>query len=95
MYLEIQHADICAQSMYFREQKLERLQKVEECYAVILQENQCVSLKTLAVSGKDLIEAGFKPGQEMGALLNRLLEHVLDHPEDNRKDILLELAKEG
>ena len=95
MYLEIQHADICAQSMYFREQKRERLQKVEECYAVILQENQCVSLKTLAVSGKDLIEAGFKPGQEMGALLNRLLEHVLDHPEDNRKDILLELAKEG
>ena len=38
---------------------------------------------------------GYKPGQEMGALLNRLLEHVLDHPEDNRKDILLELAKEG
>ena len=28
----------------------------------------------------------------MGEILGRLLEHVLERPEDNRKDVLLELA---
>lgn len=60
----------------------------------ILKKQQCVSLKTLAVSGKDLIADGRKPGKELGVILNTLLEHVLDAPEDNEKEILLKLSRE-
>ena len=50
-------------------------------------------MKTLAVSGKDLLEAGMKPGKEMGNVLNQLLMHVLDYPEDNQKEVLLNLYR--
>lgn len=51
----------------------------------------CVSLKTMAITGRDLIEAGQKPGKELGVILNRLLEDVLEHPEHNKKEYLLNL----
>lgn len=55
----------------------------------IRMDGDCVSLKAMAVTGRDLIEAGQKPGKELGAILNRLLEDVLEHPEHNRKEYLL------
>ena len=59
----------------------------------ILQENQCVSLKDLAVTGKDLMALGMKPGPEIGSLLKQALEHVLDFPEDNTKEYLTEFCQ--
>ena len=88
-YLEVQEADMLAQSAYRREEKQERLNRVKASYEKILEEQQCVSLKTLAVTGKDLIEAGYRPGREIGETLNRLLEAVLEDPEKNKKEILL------
>ncbi len=52
----------------------------------IVQSGECLYLKDLAVSGKDL------PGMEgaaVGAALGRLLEHVLEFPEDNTREKLL------
>ena len=91
LYLEVQRADMLAQSGYKRAEKEARLDGVTLCYRKILEENQCISLKELAVKGKDLIEAGYRPGPEIGEKLNFLLEHVLECPEDNRKEILLPL----
>ena len=91
LYLEVQRADMLAQSGYKRAEKEARLDGVTLCYRKILEENQCISLKELAVKGKDLIEAGYRPGPEIGEKLNFLLEHVLECPEDNRKEILLSL----
>lgn len=93
MYLEVQRADILAQSMYRREEKLERLEEVSACYELILAKQQCLSLKNLALTGKDLINHGYRPGKEIGETLNMLLEHVLEFPEDNKKEILLKLAE--
>ena len=93
-YLEVQQADMLAQSDYRRTEKQERLDKVKEAYETIINEHQCVSLKTLAVTGKDLIEAGYKPGREIGETLNRLLEVVLADPQKNQKEILLGLLDE-
>ena len=93
LYLEVQRADMLAQSTYKREEKAARLEGVNECYRKILEEGQCVSLKSMAVSGRDLIAAGYAPGPELGEILDRLLEHVLEHPEDNEKDRLLALLK--
>ncbi|MDO4337936.1 MAG: CCA tRNA nucleotidyltransferase [Eubacteriales bacterium] len=91
LYLEVQEADMLAQSTYRREEKLARIQGVAACFHEIQESGQCVSLKTLALSGRDLIRAGYAPGPEIGEILNGLLEHVLDHPGDNTKEKLLTL----
>ena len=46
-------------------------------------------LKSLAVTGKDLIAAGMEPGKEIGEKLNELLALVIDQPELNTKEELL------
>ena len=89
----VKRADILAQSDYRREEKLQKLEEIRVIYERILEEQQCVSLHTLAVTGRDLIEAGMKPGRELGETLERLLEIVLEHPEENEKDKLLEYVR--
>ena len=92
LYLEVQKADILAQSTYRREEKLARLTAVSALYEEILDRGQCISLKTMALTGRDLIAAGYTPGKELGEILEKLLVHVLENPEDNKKEILLKLA---
>lgn len=93
MILEIKRADILAQSRYLREEKLANLDKWGLLYEEMVRKQQCVSLKTLAVTGSDLITVGVKPGKELGDLLQALLQFVLDNPEDNTKETLLAKAK--
>ena len=94
LFLKVQRADNLAQSMYLREEKLARIDGVEKLYHEIMEKHQCVSLKTLAVTGRDLIAEGMKPGPQMGAVLQELLEVVLDQPEMNEKEKLLAWWKE-
>ncbi len=93
LLLEVQRADFMAQSMYKRDEKEAELAEIERLYARILEEQNCVSLKTLAVTGSDLIAAGMKPGKEIGEVLQKLLEEVLEEPALNTKEVLLEKAK--
>ena len=93
LYLKVQKADLLAQSTYRREEKLARLGGVTETYQGILERGECTSLKTLAVSGKDLIKAGHPAGPELGDLLERLLDCVLKDPSLNTKEKLLETAE--
>ncbi len=92
-YLEVRRADILAQSEFERKEKLDNLDEIERIYQDIVRTKQCVSLKTLAVSGKDLIAAGMKPGKELGDKLQELLEIVLEEPSMNTKEKLLECLK--
>lgn len=85
----VKKADMAAQSDYQREEKQQCLTDWERCYEEILQKQQCVSLKTLAVTGSDLIAAGMEPGKELGDVLRKLLEEVLEEPERNTKEYLL------
>ena len=93
-YLEVRMADTLAQSDYMREEKLQNLEEICACYEEILEKSECVSLKTLAVTGKDLIADGMEPGKEIGRVLGILLEHVLDDPSLNQKEILLKMKDE-
>ena len=90
----VRHADILAQSDYLRAEKLENLELWKQLYEEMLEKKQCVSLKTLAVTGRDLIAMGMKPGRELGDMLQKLLELVLEHPEQNTREQLLEKAGE-
>ena len=51
-------------------------------------------MSDLAVSGRDLIRIGFRPGKELGDVLKALLDEILLHPEKNRQDYLLPRARE-
>lgn len=93
LYLQVQRADILAQSLYFRKEKLARLEEVARIYEEICLEGQCVGLKDLAVSGGDLLALGMKPGPEIGRILESLLESVLEEPSQNTREILLEMAR--
>lgn len=93
LYLEVQKADLYAQSTYRHREKEQRLEGVNKCYKNILKNKECVSLKMLAVTGDDLIHAGYKPGKQIGIILNSLLDEVLENPELNDKVILLSRVK--
>lgn len=90
----VKRADTMGKGTYQREEKLAYIDKYETMYREILEKEECIHLKTLAVSGKDLIAAGFKPGRELGRLLEELLQLVLENPECNTKEFLLEKAAE-
>lgn len=91
--LEVKEADMWAQSTYKREEKQRELEDVRRTYEKILEEKDCLSLKDLAVTGRDLIEQGMKPGKELGETLQKLFDYVLEHPEKNHKEDLLNLYK--
>lgn len=88
-YMEVRRADVLAQSVYKRKEKLDNLDGIESIYKEIVEKGQCVSLKNLAITGKDLIAAGMKPGKEIGEKLNELLLLVIEEPEMNQKEELL------
>ena len=90
-YLEVRKADTLAQSEYKQEEKLQNIRDVKRCYEEILERKECVSLKTLAITGSDLIASGMESGKEIGEVLNKLLEIVIEHPEYNTKEQLLQL----
>jgi len=91
--LLVQEADIRAQSTYKREEKLEALLKLKEIYQDILRDSDCLSLKDLKITGKDLIGDGMAPGRELGQVLQGLLDDVLSEPEHNTKEYLLDAAR--
>ena len=88
----VQRADVCAQSDWKRKEKLAQIARNEADYKEITDAGECFSLKDLAVNGKDLIDAGIKPGKEIGEILEKMLNLVLEDPENNEKSRLFELC---
>jgi tRNA nucleotidyltransferase (CCA-adding enzyme) len=86
----VKRADVLAQSDYMRREKLDNVDDWERVYEEVTALKQCVSLKDLAISGKDLIEEGYKPGPELGQILNELLMLVLENPQCNTREYLLQ-----
>lgn len=59
---------------------------------MIFERGDCVSLKNLAITGKELIVMGVPAGRQMGEILNSLLMLVLDNPQLNDRE---QLSKEA
>ena len=60
----------------------------------IIEQEQCYSLKDLAVNGSDLINAGIPSGKIIGRILEKLLNMVIDSEVENEKAALLQAAAE-
>lgn len=92
--LAVQEADTCGLKEPYPTERLPQLQETEELARKILEEGACFSMKQMAVSGKDLLAAGFAPGPEMGHILRRLLEAVSEGKIDNNLEDLLNFAQQ-
>lgn len=88
MIFELKRADILAQSEYERTEKMEALAQYEKLYREIMDRQDCLSLKDLAVNGKDLMELGVQQGKDIGRILNALLDIVVEDPQKNTKEYL-------
>lgn len=80
-------------AMEARPETVEELLKIKALTDEIRLAGECVSLRTLAVSGHDIIAAGVKPGKEVGQVLAGLLEAVLEEPGRNSREYLLNHLK--
>ena len=82
----LQRADIAAHSPLGLG-RMELLGKIMEVYKQIREENPCMSIRQLAVSGDDLMEMGYPEGPMIGAILKDVLGKVMleilpNEPED-------------
>ncbi len=71
----------------------EDMQKQETIVKDILSKNECYSLQTLDIKGKDLIAYGAAEGEALGRILQALLFDVILNKVPNQKKKLLERAK--
>ncbi len=89
LLLQVKRADFMAQSHYKRDEKEKELDTITKIYQKIIEDGDCISMKTLAVTGADLIQMGMKPGKQIGEKLSELFEIVLENPKKNTKTDLL------
>jgi tRNA nucleotidyltransferase (CCA-adding enzyme) len=59
----------------------------------VMEAGAALSVRDLAVNGKDLLALGMRPGRRMGEVLEALLELVLTDPALNTREVLTEKAR--
>ena len=85
----VMRADILAHSRITIPKRLASLRLLSEKAEQILENGECYSLKTLAVTGDDLAKLGFS-GREIGEGLDLALKSVISGKWKNEKEVLLE-----
>lgn len=91
--LEVKKADTEAQNPKYIRKKLEKVKELESILEEVIKEQQCFSLKDLAINGNDLIGIGITQGIKIGDVLDKLLEMVIGEKIENEKEELLKMAK--
>lgn len=92
--LAVKRADILAQAPAYQRERLEALNKLELLLQEVLEQRLCFCLRDLKIGGGELIEAGMRPGPEIGKILQKLLALVLAERLPNEPDALLAAAEE-
>ncbi len=93
MLLQLKRADAKAQNPQFLQERLLKLDAIEEVLEKIIKDEECFSLKDLAVTGRDLLQSGYEEGKKIGETLDVLLEMVIEEKVQNEKEYLLKEAK--
>jgi len=71
-----------------------KLFELEDRIEDVLSQDQAITIRDLAINGHQLSEyASIPKGPQMGKVLDFLLESVIEDPDQNSKDILLEIAR--
>lgn len=90
--LEIKRCDRLAHAVDYKELPPE-LAVIPSVMEEIRAEDACLSLRTLAVSGDDLMALGIPRGKQIGEMLQSLLDDVIEERLPNEKNALLQAAK--
>lgn len=88
--IKIKRADNLAQNL--NKVRLDIIDEIEKIATDIVNED-CFTLGSLKINGGDLIKNGFKPGKQLGNILNTLLEEVMEEKIPNEKEALLNRAR--
>ena len=88
--LNVRRADIKAQADINQETRLQKIDNIEYILEEVLQDDECFSLKDLAVNGKDVMDTMLiKSGKEVGYWLNEILTRVIDgRLKNDREDLI-------
>lgn len=92
--IEIQRCDRLAHAEGFRTPS-PVLDEIPAVIEKIHAEEACLSLKSLALNGKDLLALGYPAGKRMGEILQSLLDAVIDGELPNTREALLDYVKEN
>lgn len=90
--LDVRKADIMGQKYKYDKERIKKVEVIGRLLKEVLQEDECFSMKSLAINGNDLINIGYKSGKELGNTLNILLQMVIDDEILNEKEELLKIA---
>lgn len=89
----VQIADVNAQSKRNQIFRIDKCYMIFETIEVVIEQEQCFTLKDLDISGNDILILGVEEGPKVGKVLNYLLDQVLDGELENTHDVLVEEAK--
>ncbi len=94
-FLKVRKANALSWKEEAKEKALAELSELEQIYEGILERGECVSIKELAIDGRDLITLGIPQGKQIGEILNDLLQIVIEEPEKNHKELLLDYVTQN
>lgn len=88
--LEVRKADIKGQKEDYEQSRIDKVNNIEQILEEVLQENECFSLKDLAINGNDVKKMmRLKEGKDIGHWLNVILNKVIDGELNNNRDELI------
>lgn len=92
--LKIRMADILAHAKDTQQSRIERCNALKSIMADVLAEEQCFSLKDLAIHGKDILSLGVPEGKIIGNTLRYILDMVINGDVPNELEAQLDIAKQ-
>lgn len=88
--LKVRKADIKGQSEDYEQSRIDKVNNIEQILEEVLQENECFSLKDLAINGDDVKKMmRLKEGKDIGYWLNEILNKVIDGELKNDRNELI------
>ena len=91
--IEVQRADALGKGTEAAADVEARAEELRQALTVLLAERPCVTLRDMAVNGRDLMAEGIAHGRQLGEMLNWLLAEVLNERLPNEREALLSAAR--
>ena len=92
LLLDVQEADAKAKTPKYSKLSLAFINEARENFEKIIKNNECYSIKMLAINGGDLLSLGFK-GEKIGDCLDNILKLIIEGKLLNDKQTIINYIK--
>lgn len=92
--LEVRMADIKAHAKSTQESRIERCSALRSILEEVIEQEQCFSIKDLAIDGRDVMSLGIPEGRYVGIILHRVLDLVINGCVPNETEALMETIRQ-